>query len=53
LGRLRPAIDKKIPVTNYGMAIAHVQGILKELQRLLLLPKILRFTFKEILKIVF
>jgi [FeFe] hydrogenase H-cluster maturation GTPase HydF len=25
--RLRPAIDKKIPVTNYGMAIAYVQGI--------------------------
>jgi [FeFe] hydrogenase H-cluster maturation GTPase HydF len=28
-GRLRPAIDKKIPVTNYGMAIAYVQGIFK------------------------
>lgn len=25
--RLQPAIDKKIPVTNYGMAIAYVQGI--------------------------
>lgn len=25
--RLQPAIDKKIPVTNYGMAIAFVQGI--------------------------
>lgn len=25
--RLKPAIDKKIPVTNYGMAIAYVQGI--------------------------
>ncbi|MBN2487294.1 MAG: [FeFe] hydrogenase H-cluster maturation GTPase HydF [Bacteroidales bacterium] len=25
--RLKPAIDKNIPVTNYGMAIAYVQGI--------------------------
>jgi [FeFe] hydrogenase H-cluster maturation GTPase HydF len=25
--RLKPAVDKKIPVTNYGMAIAYVQGI--------------------------
>lgn len=25
--RLQPAIEKKIPVTNYGMAIAYVQGI--------------------------
>lgn len=25
--RLRPAIEKKIPVTNYGMAIAYTQGI--------------------------
>lgn len=25
--RLQPAIDRKIPVTNYGMAIAYVQGI--------------------------
>jgi [FeFe] hydrogenase H-cluster maturation GTPase HydF len=25
--RLKSAIDKKIPVTNYGMAIAYVQGI--------------------------
>jgi [FeFe] hydrogenase H-cluster maturation GTPase HydF len=25
--RLLPAIEKKIPVTNYGMAIAYVQGI--------------------------
>ena len=25
--RLRPAIEKNIPVTNYGMAIAYVQGI--------------------------
>jgi [FeFe] hydrogenase H-cluster maturation GTPase HydF len=25
--RLKPAIDTKIPVTNYGMAIAFVQGI--------------------------
>lgn len=27
LNRLRPAIDAGIPVTNYGMAIAYVQGI--------------------------
>lgn len=25
--RLKPAIDKNIPVTNYGMTIAYVQGI--------------------------
>jgi [FeFe] hydrogenase H-cluster maturation GTPase HydF len=25
--RLKPAIDRDIPVTNYGMAIAYVQGI--------------------------
>ena len=27
LNRLKPAIDAGIPVTNYGMAIAYVQGI--------------------------
>ncbi len=27
VNRLRPAIDAGIPVTNYGMAIAYVQGI--------------------------
>lgn len=27
INRLRPAIDAGIPVTNYGMAIAYVQGI--------------------------
>jgi [FeFe] hydrogenase H-cluster maturation GTPase HydF len=27
--RLRTAIEKKIPVTNYGMAIAYTQGIFK------------------------
>lgn len=26
-GRLRPAIDAGIPVTNYGLAIAYIQGI--------------------------
>lgn len=26
-GRLKPAIDAGVPVTNYGMAIAYVQGI--------------------------
>lgn len=25
--RLKPAIDSHIPVTNYGMAIAYMQGI--------------------------
>jgi len=29
INRLRPAIDAGIPVTNYGMAIAYVQGIYK------------------------
>ncbi len=28
-GRLKPAIDKQIPVTNYGMAIAWMHGIFK------------------------
>jgi len=27
INRLRPAIDAGVPVTNYGMAIAYVQGI--------------------------
>jgi [FeFe] hydrogenase H-cluster maturation GTPase HydF len=27
--RLKPALEKKIPVSNYGMAIAYVQGIFK------------------------
>ncbi|MEA2105357.1 MAG: [FeFe] hydrogenase H-cluster maturation GTPase HydF [Bacteroidota bacterium] len=27
INRLRPAIDRGVPVTNYGMAIAYVQGI--------------------------
>jgi hypothetical protein len=27
LNRLKPAIDAGIPVTNYGMAIAYVQGV--------------------------
>jgi [FeFe] hydrogenase H-cluster maturation GTPase HydF len=27
INRLRPAIDAEVPVTNYGMAIAFVQGI--------------------------
>ena len=27
--RLRPAINAGIPVTNYGLAIAYVQGIYK------------------------
>ena len=27
INRLKPAIDAGIPVTNYGMAIAYVQGI--------------------------
>lgn len=27
INRLRPAIDAGIPVTNYGMAIAYIQGI--------------------------
>jgi predicted GTPase len=27
VNRLRPAIDKRIPVTNYGMAIAYMQGV--------------------------
>lgn len=27
LNRLKPAVDKDIPVTNYGMAIAYVHGI--------------------------
>jgi len=27
LNRLKPAIEKNIPITNYGMAIAYVQGI--------------------------
>jgi [FeFe] hydrogenase H-cluster maturation GTPase HydF len=27
INRLRPAVDAGIPVTNYGMAIAYVQGI--------------------------
>ena len=25
--RLKPAVDAKIPVTNYGMLIAYVHGI--------------------------
>jgi hypothetical protein len=25
--RLKPAIDAGIPVTNYGMAIAYLQGV--------------------------
>jgi [FeFe] hydrogenase H-cluster maturation GTPase HydF len=29
INRLKPAIDAGIPVTNYGMAIAYVQGIYK------------------------
>jgi len=29
LNRLRPAVEAGIPVTNYGMAIAYVQGIYK------------------------
>lgn len=29
VNRLKPAIDAGIPVTNYGMAIAYVQGIYK------------------------
>ncbi|MBN2348723.1 MAG: [FeFe] hydrogenase H-cluster maturation GTPase HydF [Bacteroidales bacterium] len=29
INRLKPAVDKNIPVTNYGMAIAYVQGIYK------------------------
>ncbi len=29
VNRLKPAIDKGIPVTNYGMAIAYMQGIYK------------------------
>jgi predicted GTPase len=27
VNRLKPAIDKGIPVTNYGMAIAYMQGV--------------------------
>jgi hypothetical protein len=27
LNRLRPALNAGVPVTNYGMAIAYVQGI--------------------------
>jgi hypothetical protein len=27
INRLRPAIDAKVPVTNYGMAIAWMQGV--------------------------
>lgn len=27
LSRLKPALDSKIPVTNYGLAIAHMNGI--------------------------
>jgi len=26
--RLKPAIDAGVPVTNYGMAIAYINGIL-------------------------
>jgi [FeFe] hydrogenase H-cluster maturation GTPase HydF len=29
VNRLKPAIDKGIPVTNYGMAIAYIQGVYK------------------------
>jgi [FeFe] hydrogenase H-cluster maturation GTPase HydF len=29
INRLKPAIDAGIPVTNYGMAIAYIQGIYK------------------------
>jgi [FeFe] hydrogenase H-cluster maturation GTPase HydF len=29
INRLKPAVDAGIPVTNYGMAIAYVQGIYK------------------------
>jgi hypothetical protein len=29
INRLKPAIDAGVPVTNYGMAIAWVQGIYK------------------------
>jgi [FeFe] hydrogenase H-cluster maturation GTPase HydF len=29
VNRLKPAIDKGIPVTNYGMAIAYMQGVYK------------------------
>jgi [FeFe] hydrogenase H-cluster maturation GTPase HydF len=27
IGRIKPAVDAGVPVTNYGMAIAYVQGI--------------------------
>ena len=27
INRLKPAIDRGIPVTNYGMAIAYMQGV--------------------------
>ena len=27
INRVRPAVDAGVPVTNYGMAIAYVQGI--------------------------
>jgi hypothetical protein len=27
LNRIKPAIEAGVPVTNYGMAIAYVQGI--------------------------
>jgi len=27
VNRLKPAIDAGIPVTNYGMAIAYMQGV--------------------------
>ena len=27
VNRLKPAIDAGIPVTNYGMAIAYLQGV--------------------------
>ncbi len=29
INRLRPAVERGIPVTNYGMAIAYVQGVYK------------------------
>lgn len=32
--RLQPAIDAKIPVTNYGMAIAYMQGIFERATRM-------------------
>jgi hypothetical protein len=27
ISRLKPAVDAGVPVTNYGMAIAYIQGI--------------------------